>query len=48
MPDINEATKERVRRELKVDLDESEPEAIAWAVKKAKAKYKRELNGNTE
>ncbi len=43
----SEAVKERVRRELKVDLDESHPEAIEWAVKKAKAKYKRELNGST-
>lgn len=42
-----EVIKERFRRELKVDLEESSPEEIDWAIKKAKAKYKEELENGT-
>lgn len=42
---FSEATKERIRRELHINPDTCSDEEIAWAVKKAKAKYKRELNG---
>lgn len=41
---FSEATKERMRRELHIDPDSCSSEEFAWTIKKAKAKYKRELD----